>query len=195
MNNSFDTTAWVVQSILIFFGLIAFTPVVRAVLGLTLIAAAQTFGSRESKLYAGGVRVLPPFLRTALGVTTALTMSSVMLTQPAMAEEIPIIDRVVHMSQEAATIELEPHVTPRDESTATTMQATPSHSYTVQAGDSLWKIAHDYLATNNATVTSSMIDEQWRAIWAHNKDVIGADPSRILPGQVLWINDDRSAKN
>ena len=194
MNNSFDTTAWVIQSILILLGLIAFTPVARAVIGLVLITTAQAFGQRNSRLYAGGVRVLPPFLRTALGVTTALTMSGVMLTQPAMADEVPIIDRVVQVAQDPTPPLVETQNEPQTENRTIDAASESHNSYTVEAGDSLWKIAHDHLATNNSTVTSSMIDEQWRAIWESNKDVIGADPSHIKPGQVLRIDDERPAK-
>ncbi|MFF3504117.1 transglycosylase family protein [Streptomyces sp. NPDC003247] len=47
-------------------------------------------------------------------------------------------------------------------------------TYTVQAGDSLVTIAD-----------SLGLDGGWRALYAENKDVIGADPSNIVPGQTL----------
>lgn len=47
-------------------------------------------------------------------------------------------------------------------------------TYTVQAGDSLASIAD-----------SLDLDGGWRALYDENKDVIGADPSDIVPGQTL----------
>jgi hypothetical protein len=47
-------------------------------------------------------------------------------------------------------------------------------TYTVQAGDSLASIAD-----------SLDLDGGWRALYAENKDLIGADPSNIVPGQTL----------
>jgi resuscitation-promoting factor RpfA len=46
--------------------------------------------------------------------------------------------------------------------------------YVVQEGDSLASIA-DSLGLHGG----------WRALYAENKDVIGADPSDIIPGQTL----------
>ncbi|WP_412793231.1 transglycosylase family protein [Streptomyces sp. MS06] len=47
-------------------------------------------------------------------------------------------------------------------------------SYTVRAGDTLASIAD-----------SLGVDGGWRALYAANKDVVGADPGHILPGQTL----------
>ncbi len=53
----------------------------------------------------------------------------------------------------------------------------PSHgtgTYTVKAGDTLAKIAKAH-GTN------------WKAVYAHNKSVIGGNPNLIFPGQQLSI--------
>ncbi len=50
-------------------------------------------------------------------------------------------------------------------------------TYTVKAGDSLWKIAEAFYKDGNA----------WPKIYNANKDVIGPNPSLIRPGQVLKI--------
>ena len=47
-------------------------------------------------------------------------------------------------------------------------------TYVVQEGDSLVSIAD-----------SLGLDGGWRALYAENKDLIGADPSDIAPGQTL----------
>ncbi|MDQ4058252.1 MAG: LysM peptidoglycan-binding domain-containing protein [Actinomycetota bacterium] len=53
----------------------------------------------------------------------------------------------------------------------------------VKRGDSLWAIAAEVLATDD----SVRIDRYWRQIFAANRSVIGADPDRLLPGQVLEL--------
>ncbi|MGE5707324.1 MAG: LysM peptidoglycan-binding domain-containing protein [Bacteroidota bacterium] len=50
-------------------------------------------------------------------------------------------------------------------------------TYIVQKGDSLSKIAQNQLGDAN----------RWREIYELNKDLIGADPNRIFPGQVLRL--------
>ena len=57
-------------------------------------------------------------------------------------------------------------------------------THTVQKGDSLWKIAKQYLGNGN----------QWKAIYEANKGVIGANPDLIKPGQVLTIPEEGGAR-
>jgi nucleoid-associated protein YgaU len=47
------------------------------------------------------------------------------------------------------------------------------HTYTVESGDNLSKIAKKY-------------GIQWKAIWDHNRDILN-DPDKIYPGQELKI--------
>ena len=47
------------------------------------------------------------------------------------------------------------------------------HTYTVESGDNLSKIAKKY-------------GIQWKAIWDHNRDILD-DPDKIYPGQELKI--------
>ena len=56
--------------------------------------------------------------------------------------------------------------------------------YTVCSGDTLWDIAADALGE----ATDHEITETWKAIWRANRDVIGADPGLLLPGQQLDIS-------
>jgi len=50
-------------------------------------------------------------------------------------------------------------------------------TYTVVKGDSLWKIAQKLLGAG----------AKYTLIYDANKDVIGSDPNKIYPGQVLTI--------
>ncbi|MFC9464547.1 transglycosylase family protein [Streptomyces coelicoflavus] len=56
-------------------------------------------------------------------------------------------------------------------------------SYTVRSGDNLWAIAD-----------SLEVDGGWRALYAGNKTVVGADPDHILPGQTLTVTGESGEK-
>jgi nucleoid-associated protein YgaU len=53
--------------------------------------------------------------------------------------------------------------------------------YVVRPGDSLWSIAQAH-PTDGVDV-----ELRWRAIWAANRDLVGADPDLIHPGQALRL--------
>lgn len=57
-----------------------------------------------------------------------------------------------------------------------------ARTHSVVSGDSLWKIAKKYLGDGN----------RWRSIYEANREVIGANPDLIKPGQVLTIPDAKS---
>jgi len=54
---------------------------------------------------------------------------------------------------------------------------TEEKTYTVDSGDSLWKIAEQELGDGN----------RWREIYDANKETIGDNPDLIKPGQRLKI--------
>ena len=56
-------------------------------------------------------------------------------------------------------------------------QATPGSNYTVQQGDTLFSLAQQ--AYGDST--------KWQVIYNANKQVIGDDPNRLVPGEVLSI--------
>jgi nucleoid-associated protein YgaU len=59
--------------------------------------------------------------------------------------------------------------------------ATGPRAYVVRVGDSLWSIARTHPAPGTD------VDARWRAIWRHNRTVVGADPDLIHPGQSLRL--------
>jgi|GEM_PF-2472413 len=59
--------------------------------------------------------------------------------------------------------------------------------YTVRPGDSLWDIAEMKLGTGEAR----RVARYWPRIHRANRDVIGADPNLIMPGQVLTLPPER----
>ena len=64
---------------------------------------------------------------------------------------------------------------------AGTREAGGDVRYVVRPGDSLWSIARVHPAADDD------VDQRWRAIWAANRDVVGADPDLIHPGQALRL--------
>lgn len=61
----------------------------------------------------------------------------------------------------------------------------PDHGeVTVRRGDTLWDLAAAYLAPE---ATDAEVATEWQRWYVANRDVIGADPDHILPGQVLLI--------
>lgn len=64
---------------------------------------------------------------------------------------------------------------------AGTREAGGDVRYVVRPGDSLWSIARAHPAADDD------VDQRWRAIWAANRDVVGADPDLIHPGQALRL--------
>lgn len=61
--------------------------------------------------------------------------------------------------------------------------APTARPYVVRSGDSLWSIARAHPAAGTD------VESRWRAIWRHNRDVVGNDPDLIHPGQALRLPD------
>ncbi|MEA3502941.1 MAG: LysM peptidoglycan-binding domain-containing protein, partial [Actinomycetota bacterium] len=69
-------------------------------------------------------------------------------------------------------------------------EPTPSSAatYTVESGDSLWRIAASVLRSGGADEPSSAdIGRFWPAIYEANRTLIGDNPNLIFPGQRLVI--------
>ncbi|MGI9586188.1 MAG: LysM peptidoglycan-binding domain-containing protein [Acidimicrobiia bacterium] len=62
-----------------------------------------------------------------------------------------------------------------------------SNSYTVERGDSLWRIAKSVLESRDLSASGPDVAEFWRTIYRANSTLIGSDPNLIYPGQVLEI--------
>jgi len=56
-------------------------------------------------------------------------------------------------------------------------------SVVVSDGDCLWAIAAEVLDSDDA----QHVDAYWRAIFRTNRAVVGGDPNRVIPGQVLRL--------
>ena len=88
-----------------------------------------------------------------------------------------------------------PHVpvdgeTPDASVARTRMPSAPVASHVVAKGECLWRIARGHLVAHGMSATGAEVSRLWRAIYAENRAVIGADPDLILPGQILTIPGD-----
>lgn len=202
MESTFDTTAWVLQSLLIMFAVLLVIPFAKAVIGLSLISLSAALGLEQSHLRSAGVSLLPKFLRTALGFATVVA-----LAQPQMAtaaEQPPIVIDRITTTQPAP---VKPNPTPEATTSkvivfddAEMNEISPAeesldvaNEYVVQVGDSLWTIARSLLDEPQPSARS--IDRAWRTLWEANRAVIGADPSLIRPGTRLQLNRDDILNN
>jgi nucleoid-associated protein YgaU len=64
-----------------------------------------------------------------------------------------------------------------------------AESHVVAPGDSLWEIARRTLPTR---VSDAEVEQRWQEIYRANRDVVGADPDLIRPGQRLVMPDPRA---
>jgi nucleoid-associated protein YgaU len=84
---------------------------------------------------------------------------------------------------------------------ASDLPALTRHEVVVRAGDSLWAIAERHLSAADSPAdspagaptgapTDAEITGAWHELYAHNRAVVGDDPSLIHPGQRLVLPDD-----
>lgn len=76
----------------------------------------------------------------------------------------------------------QPHAQSHRHSPAPAQLRRGDRQVVVGPGDSLWSIAESHLP---ATAGNTEVATAWHAIFALNRDVIGPDPDRVEPGQLL----------
>jgi LysM repeat protein len=187
--NTFSLSSWILQSITLFLAILAAIPLIRAILGLTLVAISETLNLKSPALRKAGIKLMPAFLRASLGLGLALGIAN-----PAMAEtlepQIPVIDRVIDFEIKTdapieQVVEVE-SVEDVQESVSKPVNKKPSKNYVIKSGDSLWSIAQDEILGDGASINE--IDSTWRKIWRANREVIGNNPSLIRPGQEINLD-------
>ncbi len=198
--NTFSLSSWILQSITLFLAILASIPLLKAIIGLSLVAISETFKLKSPTLRSAGVKLMPAFLRASLGLGIAIGFTS-----PASAEtplppipviEIPVIDRVIDFKTQSEPVadlgsEVETTVALEDErknnkKVEVVKNPSPNNPYVIKSGDSLWSIAQNQVVGEAASVTE--IDSAWRKIWRANRDVIGNNPSLIRPGQEINLD-------
>jgi nucleoid-associated protein YgaU len=214
--NTFSLSSWILQSITLFLAILASIPLLKAIIGLSLVAISETFKLENQAIRRTGIKLMPAFLRAGLGLGMAIGFTS-----PASAEtplpQIPVIDRVINFETEIEStaekdsapsakspaestadpvVEVEPVSEPEIEPNIAlegqikqvddVETTNPRKSYVIKSGDSLWSIAQSQIVGEAASVTE--IDNAWRKIWRANREVIGNNPSLIRPGQEINLD-------
>lgn len=136
-------------------------------------SAGRTWRSGES----WARRVAPAFARGALAAVLGATVAG-----PAAhaTEPDPYPDLGWRVTSTAAAAPSDATTT----ATPTTAPPTPAATVTVRAGDSLWRIAARHLP---AEADDAAIAAAWPVWYELNRDVVGADPDLVHPGQVLVV--------
>ena len=130
------------------------------------------------------VNRLAPFVVACAVGLTLLRLGS------AAATTIPAHERtIVRVAVPAATDLAAPTalLVPSERAALVSSGLNAAKTYTVVAGDCLWRIARQTLEAAGSTPTGFMVDDLWRAIYELNHDLIGGDPNLIHPGQVLEL--------
>jgi nucleoid-associated protein YgaU len=179
-------------------GLLAWLVWVWGLLGLGLTAACALPGMLGSAaglatrvvLPAGARRSAALLLGLGLGVAAPLVATSTVLATPAAAAApasgVPDWPAAAPPGSSAPA----PAATPGNGQVPDWPDASPSlaegGSHVVVRGDCLWHIAASRLLTRSGTPpTDGEIARAVHDWWTANADVIGPDPDRLLPGQVL----------
>jgi nucleoid-associated protein YgaU len=178
-------------------GLLAWVVWGWGVLGLALTAASALPGMLGSAARlathvvfpAGARRSAALLLGLGLGVAGPLVATSTVLATPAVAavpaRAVPDWPAAPSAGQVAAA----PAPVPAKDPVPDWSLAFPTPQedrHVVVRGDCLWHIAESRLrARSGAPPTDGQIARAVHDWWTANADVIGPDPDRLLPGQVL----------
>lgn len=163
---------------------LVYMSIVAAALGVWILGdRVWAFALRLAEVERTG-HIVSRFVLSSVSLAIALTFARV---GPVLADTVPQHHRViVNDNGSAAPISLaSPWLL-----TATDDRPSPIRSegtYVVVRGDSLWKIARSVLSEGGARPSGAEIGAFWRSVYDTNRDVIGANPNLIFPGQILEL--------
>lgn len=127
--------------------------------------------------------MLPVGRRAAALVVSVVLISGVIRPNMAAGSTGPPSERMVEMVAEEPASEVA-FALP---AAMTLLSSGDLGSYTVEAGDSLWRIARHILSNDGVPASGSSISDLWRSMYVLNETLIGDDPNLIHPGQVLQL--------
>lgn len=157
---------------------------VLAVFGVWLVGdRIWVLGSAVTRWSGPSVRS-----RAASSVVALAMVLTLVRIGPAAAGIVPVHERIILESDapdplpQVAIRTAFPHT-----AVVSVVDSGSGSTYTVEPGDCLWRIARQILVSSGMEPTGTEIGGFWRAIYDTNRDLIGADPNLIHPGQVLEI--------
>ena len=153
-------------------------------LSIALEILARARGIRAPRL--PGLHMPQSAAKGLVGTALLLFTASPIVAQAATAAPLPThhvaaasaTAGAAHQSTETAPAAAQSH----QQQSAATKQNTPTITYTVQRGDSLWSIARQHLGSG----------ERYTEVAALNHDVLGDHPGFLQPGWVLHVPDDNA---
>lgn len=101
--------------------------------------------------------------------------------RPSVLEGLPLPDRAEGRSFS--------DLVARTIAEATPAQPAPGRHVVVRPGDSLWSIAESALRDSGASAAPAAVAAYWPRVYALNRDLVGADPDLLRPGQLLRLAD------
>lgn len=163
------------------------TPAVRKSLGMIGVLSVMTAVPAAAETDLGWGADIPPASESSTTTAETGTTSdphkpaSTPIPSPTLAEPVPA-------PASAPVSQPPPRHVPRPAAAPAPAPAPADSTYTVRAGDTLWSIARDHLASQ--ATTGDVAAETTR--WIHSNRGIIADPDLIYPGQILQTPQDIS---
>jgi LysM domain len=149
------------------------------------VAAALVGAATMSSLApaAGIAAPTPPAAAAQTATGPGFTSTSLVTPGPVTSGEQGALDQSGPPGWVPSRPVVAPPASPRlVTSTPTTTQS--DRGVVVHRGDSLWDIARRHLGP---LASDAQVAQAWPRWYAANREVIGADPGRLLPGQLLVI--------
>lgn len=138
-------------------------------------------------------RGVPDAVRRAVLAACGVALGGGLLVHPTQAGALPAADRpgpaVLHglpLPDRATTATHVSRLVLRRAAVhpSATRTGTGDRRVPVRPGDTLWGLARDSLPEGSS---AAEIDRRWRSVYDLNRDVVGADPDLIHPGQRLRL--------
>ena len=150
---------------------------------LTLLVLHDVLRGRTVR--DGVPRAVRRVVLAACGLSLAGSLAAPAYADPGGPDALaglPLPDRTTTTSQWIGSLARERHHAP--EQPAAQVRPAGTGEVRVSPGDSLWGLAADELG---AEAAEEDVERRWREIYAANRDVVGADPDLIRPGQRLAL--------
>ena len=150
---------------------------------LTLLVLHDVLRGRTVR--DGVPRAVRRVVLAACGLSLAGSLAAPAYADPGGPEGLaglPLPDRTTTTTQWIGSLARERHQDP--EQPAVHVRPAGPAEVRVSPGDSLWELAADELG---AAAEAEDVERRWREIYAANRDLVGADPDLIRPGQRLTL--------
>lgn len=151
---------------------------------LTLLVLVDVLRGRTAR--DGVPRAVRRVVLAACGLSLAGSLAAPAYADPGgpdALDGLPLPDRTTTTAQWIGSLARARDQAPPRPAVAPEGPAGPAE-VRVSPGDTLWQLAEDELG---ASAQPSDVERRWREVYLANRDVVGADPDLIRPGQRLTL--------